>query len=283
MKCGISKTSTRMETHKNYYAHYNFSYLIKCMLTLCTGRVQEGTPFLRPPFRECVICFFLNEMFFSLRPHHVFRISKSSLVHINGCGLKVNGISVLYLFKTNSSLIVVLIPVKDVIIITTRKRSLGQGNIFRSMCQDFCPQGEGVVSQHALQVVSQHALQVSRGGGIPACLAHLQAHTQGGSWGVWPGGGSPGPHPGGLHAHTWGVSRPKLREGVSQQVLRQTPPSRQLPLLKWYASYWNAFLFVETSKEVIATVHLLADWIKFKTYQKSFGSMNRCDVLACTM
>ena len=135
-----------METHKNYYntvAHYNFSYLIKYMLTLCTGRVQEGTPFLRPPFRECVICFFLNEMFFSLRPHHVFRISKSSLVHINWCGLKVNGISVLYLFKTNSSLIVVLIPVKDVIIITTHKRSLGQGNIFRSMCQEFCPQGEG--------------------------------------------------------------------------------------------------------------------------------------------
>ena len=51
-------------------------------------------------------------------------------------------------------------------------------------------------------------------GGIPACLVGLQAHTQGGSWGVWPGG-SPGPHPGGswgvwfggLQAHTWGVSR----------------------------------------------------------------------------
>ena len=26
-------------------------------------------------------------------------------------------------------------------IITTRKQSLGQGNIFRSVCQDFCPQG----------------------------------------------------------------------------------------------------------------------------------------------
>ena len=36
----------------------------------------------------------------------------------------------------------------------------------------------------------------SPGGGIPACLAGLQAHTQWGSWGVWPGG-SPGPHPGG--------------------------------------------------------------------------------------
>ena len=28
------------------------------------------------------------------------------------------------------------------IIITTRKRSLGQGNIFRSVCQEFCPWGE---------------------------------------------------------------------------------------------------------------------------------------------
>ena len=42
-------------------------------------------------------------------------------------------------------------------------------------------------------MVSQHALQVS-GGCIPACLAGFQAHTQGGSSGVWPGG-SPGPHP----------------------------------------------------------------------------------------
>ena len=26
-------------------------------------------------------------------------------------------------------------------VITARKRSLGQGNIFRSVCQEFCPQG----------------------------------------------------------------------------------------------------------------------------------------------
>ena len=43
---------------------------------------------------------------------------------------------------------------------------LGQGNIFRSVCQEFCPQWG------------------------------LQAHTQGEGWGVWLGG-SPGPHPGG--------------------------------------------------------------------------------------
>ena len=38
-----------------------------------------------------------------------------------------------------------------------------------------------MLSQHALQVVSQLALQqVSRGGGIPAYLAGLQAYTRGG-------------------------------------------------------------------------------------------------------
>ena len=84
-----------------------------------------------------------------------------------------------------------------------------------------CPQG-GVVSQHALQV---------SGGCIPACLAGFQTHTQGGAWGIWPGGspdlhlgglqatprGSPGPHPGGSPGphlgrspgpHLGGVSRP---------------------------------------------------------------------------
>ena len=84
-------------------------------------------------------------------------------------------------------------------VFTARKRSLRQGNIFRSVCQEFCSRGEGVLSQHALQVVSQHALQqVSVGGwGIEACLAGFQAHTQGGSLegsGQW-GWGSPGPQP----------------------------------------------------------------------------------------
>ena len=60
------------------------------------------------------------------------------------------------------------------------------------------------------------------GSGIPACIAGLQAHTQGGKLRglVW--GGSPGPHPGGSWGvwpggfpglHRW-VSRPRPR-GVS--------------------------------------------------------------------
>ena len=31
-------------------------------------------------------------------------------------------------------------------LVTARKRSLGQGNIFRSVCQEFCPQGEVCLS-----------------------------------------------------------------------------------------------------------------------------------------
>ena len=69
----------------------------------------------------------------------------------------------------------------------------------------------------------------------------LQAHTQGGVRGLpggvsrptLEGGGSPGPHLG-------GVSKPHQR-GVSQHALRQTP----LPdgyYCGRYASYWNAFL-----------------------------------------
>ena len=93
------------------------------------------------------------------------------------------------------------------IIFTAHKQSLGQGNIFRSVCQEFCPQGGGDIP-------------TCIAGGIPACLAGLQAHTQGEIEGsglgwvsrptprgklrglVWGSpdpypGGSPGPYPGG--------------------------------------------------------------------------------------
>ena len=39
------------------------------------------------------------------------------------------------------------IPLITGIIFTARKRSLGQGNIFRSLCQEFCSQGGGVPGQ----------------------------------------------------------------------------------------------------------------------------------------
>ena len=62
-------------------------------------------------------------------------------------------------------------------------------------------------------VVSQHALQVS--GGVP------KAHTQEGSWGVWPGGVSrPTPR--------WGVCRPTPRGGVYPSMHWSRPPHERL-------------------------------------------------------
>ena len=143
-------------------------------------------------------------------------------------------------------------------LVTARKRSLGQGHIFRSVCQEFC-RGGGIPECIA--------------GGIPACLAGIQGrgspgpqpggklrglargvsgsptpgggfqpHTQGVSMPTPGGGWYPGPHLGGM------VSRPKPRGRspghtrggcVSQHALRQPPPvdsyCRSLV-------YWNAFL-----------------------------------------
>ena len=100
-------------------------------------------------------------------------------------------------------------------LIFTSRNEVGSRLCFY-MCLWFCSQG--VVSQHAGGIPACLAAGLPGvGGGIPACLAGFQAHTQGGSWGVWPGG-SPGPHPrgklrglawGGLQAHTpRGISRP---------------------------------------------------------------------------
>ena len=58
----------------------------------------------------------------------------------------------------------------------------------RYFCFYRCVSVRGVLSQHALQVVSQHALQQVSGGGIPACLAGFQVHTQGESLGGSAGG-----------------------------------------------------------------------------------------------
>ena len=80
-----------------------------------------------------------------------------------------------------------------------------------------------MVSQNALQVVSQHALQVSRGRSPDP---HPGRKLRGLAWGGvsrptprgrlrgLAGGGSPGPHLGGLQAHTRGSPGPHLG-GVS--------------------------------------------------------------------
>ena len=129
---------------------------------------------------------------------------------------------------------------------------LGQGNIFRSVCQEFCSRGR-------------------RGGGNPACIAGLQAHTQGESWGVWPGGvsrstprgrgvegsglgGLQAHTQGGLQTHTQGVSRPTPGEGFPGTHLGRYPsmhwgrhPPADSYCCGWYASYWNAFLLRKVS------------------------------------
>ena len=73
------------------------------------------------------------------------------------------------------------------------------------------------------------------GGGIPACLAGFQAHTQGGSlggsgWGV-PGQGVSRPTPKGEVEGYWGVP------GLGGCV--ETCPDGYC--CGRYASYWNAF------------------------------------------
>ena len=97
-----------------------------------------------------------------------------------------------------------------------------EGYVFTGVCLST----GGVVSQHALQwgVVSQHALQVS-GGGVP------QAHTQEGSWGVWPGGVSrPTPRWGG------GAAGPHPGEGCIPACTEADPPMDGY-CRGWYASY----------------------------------------------
>ena len=97
-------------------------------------------------------------------------------------------------------------------------------------------------------MVSQHAVQQVSGGGIPACLAGFQAHTQGEVEGSgW--GGSPGPHPRGklrglawwgLQAHTQGGLQGHTQGGVSQLALRQTLECILVPYcirLQYHA--WN--------------------------------------------
>ena len=126
-------------------------------------------------------------------------------------------------------------------LITAHRQCLGQGNILCT-CLSFCSWGgEGVVSQHALQVVTQHDLQqvswrvgvvsqhalqqVSWGGGIPACLAGgipaclagLQGEgvsrptprgeVEGSGWGG-----------GGLQAHTWGACSPPGMHSCSKKI-----------------------------------------------------------------
>ena len=90
---------------------------------------------------------------------------------------------------------------------------LGEGNIFRSVCQEFCSQG----------VFSPTLRGEDEGSGEGG----LQVHTYGGGWGSGPGG-SPGPDPGG--------SIPECTEADSP------PPPADGYCCGRYPPYWDAFL-----------------------------------------
>ena len=56
--------------------------------------------------------------------------------------------------------------------------------------------------------------------------------------------GSPGPHPGESPGPRWGVSRPMSGGCIPAYTEAATPPPPDGYCCGWYASYWNAFLFI---------------------------------------
>ena len=128
---------------------------------------------------------------------------------------------------------------------TARKRSLGQGNIFRSVCQELCPGGGG------------------------ACMTGM-VHGRGHAWlgeCVWQGGmrgrevcmprgcAWPGGMCGWGDMHGWGVCMaggcawPGGVHGQGGMCGMHVPhPWPDTTRCGRYASYWNAFLFWSENK-----------------------------------
>ena len=76
-------------------------------------------------------------------------------------------------------------------IFTERKRSLGQGYIFSSVCQEFCPGGGGAWSQGVPGVGAWSWVVPGPGGCLVPCGIWSRPTTKGGSLGR----SGPGPHP----------------------------------------------------------------------------------------
>ena len=93
--------------------------------------------------------------------------------------------------------------------ITARKRSLGQANLFTPICQSFCSGGGGLCMM-SLPVWLPGPMVPSRGISVPGPM------------------------------FLSGVSVNSLSRGVS--VGRHPPPNQKSGR---YASYWNAFLFMQ--------------------------------------
>ena len=149
------------------------------------------------------------------------------------------------------------------VIFTARKRNLRRLCFYR--CLSFCPQGRGCYPSMPCSrspgdgVLSQHALQVSRptpgGGSSGGCgQGGLQAHTQGGSWGDLARGVSrPTPKGEVEGICLGGVSRPtpkgKLRGICLGGVSRPTPGGSPGPhLVGVYPSmHWGRPLPIPTA------------------------------------
>ena len=119
------------------------------------------------------------------------------------------------------------------LVITARKRSL------RRLCFYTCLSVilfKGGVWSWGLVLGGAYSRGV---GGIPACLAFLQAHSQGRSLGGLARGRSPGPHPRGKLKGIWSRPTPK---GEVEGDLVQAPLPPDGYCCGRYASYWNAFL-----------------------------------------
>ena len=159
------------------------------------------------------------------------------------------------------------IQVADPGIITARKRSLGQGNIFAPVCHSVhrgglpqCKLGYPLCQGDPPAKETLPAKETScQGdplprrppcqGDPPAKKTPLQAHTQGGNWGgSGPGphtrgkfgGSDPGPH---LRGNSGGSDPGPHRRGKFRGI-RTTPPPDDYCCGR-YASYWNAFLLLD--------------------------------------
>ena len=92
---------------------------------------------------------------------------------------------------------------------------LGQGNLFRSVCQEFCSRGSGWVSRPTPRGGAGWGVWMGGEVSRPTPRGELGSLARGGSPGPHPGArlgglarGSPAPHLGRLGGVWWGVSRP---------------------------------------------------------------------------
>ena len=124
-------------------------------------------------------------------------------------------------------------------IFTARKRSLGQGNIFRSVCQEICPQGGECLTRCPPRTRQVHPPGPGRytpqdQAGTPP---RDQAGTPPDQAGTPPRTRQvqPPPGPGRYTPRTRQVHPPRTRQVHPPPEIRSTHGG--------YASYWNAILF----------------------------------------